>query len=306
MDIKSVDEINGSGEYNISYTYNNKTYHFNIKVGDLGTNPSLNINGCGSGGQQDGRFYDAYLKDLNHNSIDIRFKYDSGGSITYPSGWEQALSTLTGEIAEKYNIDGSQTMMSGFSATAHGTLDLATTYAKTTKSNDFTAVIIEDCKPRTELTQSQRDTLANHNVTVINAWASGDRKRNEKVLESYKGIHMIDIQFSVKEGGNQHVTPHDVFAKYGLTNLGNGEFDFTDLPTEYVNRSGKTIHIDYVINEYYTDECIPSTSENGTDIIINDRQNEYVNNNLSLCQNNCSFTGYEQNSKKAIYDCEVK
>ena len=43
-----------------------------------------------------------------------------------------------------------------------------------------------------------------------------------------------------------------------------------------------------------------------SDIIINDRQNEYVNNNLSLCQNNCSFTGYEQNSKKALCDCEVK
>ena len=59
-------------------------------------------------------------------------------------------------------------------------------------------------------------------------------------------------------------------------------------------------------NEYYRDECILSTSENSTDIIINDRQNEYVNNNLSLCQNNCTFTGYEQNSKKALCDCEVK
>ena len=59
-------------------------------------------------------------------------------------------------------------------------------------------------------------------------------------------------------------------------------------------------------SEYYTDECVPSTSENGTDIIINDRQNEYNNNNLSLCQNNCSFTGYEQETKKALCDCEVK
>ena len=59
-------------------------------------------------------------------------------------------------------------------------------------------------------------------------------------------------------------------------------------------------------SEYYTDECVPSTSENGTDILVNDRQNEYVNNNLSLCQNNCTFTGYEQDTKKALCDCEVK
>jgi hypothetical protein len=59
-------------------------------------------------------------------------------------------------------------------------------------------------------------------------------------------------------------------------------------------------------NEYYTDECVPSTSENGTDIILNDRQNEYNTNNLSLCQNNCTFTGYETDTKKALCDCEVK
>ena len=59
-------------------------------------------------------------------------------------------------------------------------------------------------------------------------------------------------------------------------------------------------------SEYYTDECVPSTSENGTDILINDRQNEFNENNLSLCQNNCSFTGYETDTKKAICDCEVK
>ena len=59
-------------------------------------------------------------------------------------------------------------------------------------------------------------------------------------------------------------------------------------------------------SEYYQDECVPSTSENGTDIILNDRQNEYNNNNLSLCQNNCTFTGYDPDSKKALCDCEVK
>ena len=59
-------------------------------------------------------------------------------------------------------------------------------------------------------------------------------------------------------------------------------------------------------SEYYADECIPSKSENGTDIILNDRQNEYNTNNYSLCQNNCTFTGYDPDTKKAICDCEIK
>ena len=59
-------------------------------------------------------------------------------------------------------------------------------------------------------------------------------------------------------------------------------------------------------NEYYTDECIPYTTENGTDILINDRHDEYNNKNISLCENNCKFKEYEINTKKSICECEIK
>ena len=59
-------------------------------------------------------------------------------------------------------------------------------------------------------------------------------------------------------------------------------------------------------NEYYTDECIPSTTENGADILLNDRKDEFNNKKMSLCENNCTFDGYEKNSKKAICKCEIK
>ena len=59
-------------------------------------------------------------------------------------------------------------------------------------------------------------------------------------------------------------------------------------------------------NEYYTDECYPSTTENGTDILINDRHNEFNDNNLFLCENNCTFIGYDEETKKAKCECGVK
>ena len=37
-------------------------------------------------------------------------------------------------------------------------------------------------------------------------------------------------------------------------------------------------------HEYYNDMCYAYTTDNGTDIIINDRRNEFINNNLSLCE----------------------
>ena len=40
-------------------------------------------------------------------------------------------------------------------------------------------------------------------------------------------------------------------------------------------------------SEYYTDECNPYTTKDGTDILLNDRHKEFNNNNLSICENNC-------------------
>ena len=59
-------------------------------------------------------------------------------------------------------------------------------------------------------------------------------------------------------------------------------------------------------SSYYNDECTSTTSEEGTDITINDRQIEYNENNMSLCENNCTFTEYNSNSKKSVCMCEIK
>ena len=59
-------------------------------------------------------------------------------------------------------------------------------------------------------------------------------------------------------------------------------------------------------NEYYTNECYPSTTEKETDILINDRQNEYNNNNMSICENNCTFNEYDKEAKKATCECGIK
>ncbi len=59
-------------------------------------------------------------------------------------------------------------------------------------------------------------------------------------------------------------------------------------------------------SDYYNDDCYAYTSENGTDIILNDRKNEYSDNNLSLCENNCEYNGYNSETKKALCECVTK
>ena len=57
---------------------------------------------------------------------------------------------------------------------------------------------------------------------------------------------------------------------------------------------------------YYTDNCFAYTTEDGTDIILNDRKQEFSDNNLSLCENNCNYTGYDTSTKKSACDCAIK
>ena len=59
-------------------------------------------------------------------------------------------------------------------------------------------------------------------------------------------------------------------------------------------------------SEYYKDECVPSTTKSHTDILINDRQNEFNENNMSLCENECIYTGYEIDTKSAKCECNIK
>ena len=59
-------------------------------------------------------------------------------------------------------------------------------------------------------------------------------------------------------------------------------------------------------SEYYKDECTSSTSNDGTDLTLNDRKNEYNEKNMSLCESKCNFTNYNISTKKSVCMCEIK
>ena len=59
-------------------------------------------------------------------------------------------------------------------------------------------------------------------------------------------------------------------------------------------------------SNYYNDICSKTKSENGTDIILTDRRNEFIENNMSLCENNCLFIEYDNINKKVKCSCNVK
>ena len=89
------------------------------------------------------------------------------------------------------------------------------------------------------------------------------------------------------------------------------------LNLEICNESSIEISYPVTINEneiykydpksaYYNDKCFPYTTENGTDITLNDRKNEYNKNNISLCNINCTFSEYNKDNKRAYCECKPK
>ena len=59
-------------------------------------------------------------------------------------------------------------------------------------------------------------------------------------------------------------------------------------------------------SQFYNDNCYAYTTVNGTDIILTDRKQEFSDNQLSLCETNCTYTGYIKEDKQSSCECNIK
>ena len=57
---------------------------------------------------------------------------------------------------------------------------------------------------------------------------------------------------------------------------------------------------------YYHDLCYPDLSSDKVDKIIDDRIQEYTDNNRSLCEEGCEYVGYNKSNKHVECNCEIK
>ena len=61
-----------------------------------------------------------------------------------------------------------------------------------------------------------------------------------------------------------------------------------------------------ISSKYYNDICTAATSNKDTDITLSDRKNEFIKDNLTLCEENCQFIEYNYTNKKAKCSCDIK
>ncbi len=241
----------GPGTYKIPYKVNGKTFNFFVSVGKLDKNASISLNGYGQYGT--GRNVLPYLK-TNNNGVDVVIQSGGGSSAYETSGWQSAANAFLKDVSKTFNIDKNRTVLSGFSYSAEMTAKYAASYAKATGAKDFSVIVNESSwYKKVPLTDSERQTLIDNNVTIFNVFQNKSRSLYNHMANT-KGLHIIDIGISAKNrGGDRHALPFELLMNTGAFNIANGEFDFTKLPKTY-NYRGEKLNLVYDFVEHYVDE----------------------------------------------------
>ena len=59
-------------------------------------------------------------------------------------------------------------------------------------------------------------------------------------------------------------------------------------------------------SDYYNNICIKTTSDGGTDISLSDRKDKFIEDNMTLCEEDCKLIKYNPITKKVNCSCLVK
>ena len=112
-----------------------------------------------------------------------------------------------------------------------------------------------------------------------------------------------------QEGMKIPKVEYEVYSKLSGTNL-------TKLNLSLCENSKIFINIPLILNDtidkfnsksgYYNDICYTTTSENGTDVTLADRKEEFKKGNKTICQDDCDFEDYDNYILQAKCSCKVK
>ena len=132
--------------------------------------------------------------------------------------------------------------------------------------------------------------------------------RNFYHIPENKPLYIKKID-KIQDGMKTLKVEYDVYAKLSGKNLIN-------LNLTICEKSKLSIFIPIILNgnldkynpnsRYYNDICFTTISEDGTDIIMKDRQNEFIEKNRIVCQEDCYFSDYNYDTSKARCICQVK
>ena len=166
-------------------------------------------------------------------------------------------------------------------------------------------LLVNDGKIKYQLTSSYNQNNKEYsNISTIFLGDCEDKlKRYYNISESLI-IFKLDY---IQEGSLTPIVEYEVYHPFKNEKLNLSICEDTTINISIpVSINESEIFKYNLSSEYYNDICYSYTTEKGTDIVLTDRINEYYNNNMVICEENCEFIGYNKNTKKAICECKVK
>ena len=136
----------------------------------------------------------------------------------------------------------------------------------------------------------------------------------ENILRDYYNISIVDKIYVKKvdiKQDNMQIPKleYEVYGKFNGSNL-------VKLNLSVCGDSKISLIIPVEISEsidkfntssgYFNNICYSSSSEKGTYIPLKDRQNEFVEQNKTICQDDCDLINYNYTTKKVNCSCEIK
>ena len=180
---------------------------------------------------------------------------------------------------------------------------------------------------KTKLENGNDEEIKEDNI-IIALTTTSNQKNNENInktsinlgeceykLKWYYNISINDSLYIIKidlkeEGMKIPKIEYEVYYPFNSSN------NLTKLNLSICKNIKIKLSIPVTINEsldkynissnYYNDICTTTTSQKGTDITLSDRKNEFINNNMTLCEENCELIDYNYTTKKAKCSCDIK
>ena len=167
---------------------------------------------------------------------------------------------------------------------------------------------IDKIKVTLTSTQNLMNNINNNNMTIIKL------EQCETLLKKIYNISNNDILYMkkidiIQEGMKIPKIEYDIYYKLNGTNL-------VKLNVSICKNTTISLSIPIIITEnldkfntsskYYNDKCYSSKSDSGTDIILKDRKNEFIEGNKTVCQEYCDFSFYDQDNKKVNCSCDFR
>ena len=154
---------------------------------------------------------------------------------------------------------------------------------------------------------NQRNNI-NNNMTKIDLGLCEIILRNFYNLSNNETLYIKKIDI-IQEKMKTLKVEYDVYAKLSGNNLINLNLTVCEnneisliIPIEIND------HIDKFnsSSRYYDDICYTTTSEDGADILLKDRQREFIDKDRIICQEDCRFSEYNYETSQAKCSCKVK